>query len=102
MNDDGCWYCGKPCHTQVECYKKQNDEKRGKRQQNNYASTSEDCDKDGAFVVQHETAAMAECSQRCNEEFMWYVDSGASNHMTGHKNWFESLREPEIPSYVIT
>ena len=86
LNDDGCWYCGKPGHTQAECYKKQNDEKRGKRQQNNYASTSEKCDKNGAFVVQHETTAVVECSQRCNEEFMWYVDSGASNHMTGHKN----------------
>ena len=37
LNDDGYWYCGKPGHTQTECYKKQNDEKRGKRQQNNYA-----------------------------------------------------------------
>jgi hypothetical protein len=101
-NDNGCWYCEKPGHTQFECYKKQNDEKRGKRQQNNYASTSEECDKDGAFVVQHETTAMAKCSQRCNEEVMWYVDSGASNHMTGHKNWFESLREPEIPGYIQT
>ena len=82
MNDDSCWYCGKPDHTQAECYKKQNDEKRGKRQQNNYASTTEDFDKDGAFVMQHETPAMTECSQKCNEDFIWYVDSGASNHMT--------------------
>ena len=50
--------------------------------------------------MQHETQAMTECSQKCNEEFMWYVDSGASNHMTGHANWFESSREPEIPGYV--
>ena len=57
-------------------------------------------DKNGAFVVQHETIAVAKCSQRCNEEFMWNVDYGASNHMTEHKNWFQILREPEIPSYV--
>ena len=31
---------------------------------------------------------------------MWYVDFGASNHMTGHANWFESLKEPEVPGYV--
>ena len=43
--------------------------------------------------MQHETAAVAECSQRCNEELTWYLDSGASNHMTGHKNWFESLTQ---------
>ena len=100
MSDDGCWFCGKPGHTQAECYKKQNDEKRGKRQQNNYALTSENCDKEGAFVMQHETTMMAESSQKCNEDYMWYVDFWASNHMTGHENWFESLRELEIPGYV--
>ena len=52
--------------------------------------------------MQHETTTVAECSQRCNEELTWYVDSRASNHMTGHKNLFESLREQEIPGYIQT
>ena len=30
----------------------------------------------------------------------WYVDSGASNHMTGHKEWFERLEKIERPGYV--
>ena len=51
-------------------------------------------------MIQHETTTMAECSQRCNEDYMWYIDSGESNHMIGHANWFGSLREPEIPGYV--
>ena len=28
------------------------------------------------------------------------LDSGASNHMTEHSNWFENLKEPEVPGYV--
>lgn len=23
----------------------------------------------------------------------WYIDSGSSSHMTGHKNWFVNLDE---------
>ena len=33
---------------------------------------------------------------------VWYVDSGASNHMTHHKNWFNELHVPEQPGYVET
>ena len=29
-----------------------------------------------------------------------YVDSRASNHMTRHPNWFESLKKQEILGYV--
>ena len=25
---------------------------------------------------------------------------GASNHMSGHANWFESLKELEVPGYI--
>ena len=53
--------------------------------------------------MQHEITIMAETLQKCSEDYMWYyVDSGASNHMTRHTNWFESLREPKISSYVQT
>ena len=31
-----------------------------------------------------------------------YVDSGASNHMTNHKEWFSTLNKPEQPSIVET
>jgi hypothetical protein len=31
---------------------------------------------------------------------MWYVDLGASNHMTRHLDWFENLKKLEIPGYV--
>ena len=33
---------------------------------------------------------------------VWYVNSGASNHMTHHKNWFNELHAPKKPGYVET
>ena len=37
-----------------------------------------------------------------NLEDVWFVFSGASNHMTSHQEWFRELREPERPDYVET
>ena len=33
---------------------------------------------------------------------VWYVDSGASNHMTCHQTWFSQMKEPSKPGYVET
>ena len=33
---------------------------------------------------------------------IWYVDLGASNHMTCHQNWFSKIKEPSKPGYVET
>ena len=33
---------------------------------------------------------------------VWYVDSGASNHMTGHGEWFRDMQDLERPGYVET
>ena len=33
---------------------------------------------------------------------VWYMDSGASNHMTNHKEWFSTLKKQEQPSIVET
>ena len=31
---------------------------------------------------------------------VWYVDSGTSNHMRYHQNWFTEMKEPGKPGYV--
>ena len=31
---------------------------------------------------------------------VWYVHSGASNHMTNHKEWFSFLEKPESESFI--
>ena len=37
----------------------------------------------------------------CKED-VWYVDSGASNHMTSHGEWFKVMKDPKKPGYVET
>ena len=37
-----------------------------------------------------------------SSENVWFVDSGASNHMMSHEDWFRELRKLERPSYVET
>ena len=41
---------------------------------------------------------MLEEARRFNE--VWYVDSGASNHMTSHEEWFLYVEKPEQPGVV--
>jgi hypothetical protein len=31
---------------------------------------------------------------------VWYVDSGASNHMTSHEEWFRDTKDLKTPSFV--
>ena len=35
-------------------------------------------------------------------ENVWYVDSSASNHMTGHGEWFKEMQNLERSGYVET
>ena len=35
-------------------------------------------------------------------EHVWYVDSGASNHMMSHGEWFRDMKKLDAPSYVET
>jgi hypothetical protein len=31
---------------------------------------------------------------------VWYVDSGASNHMTSHGEWFRNTKDLKTPRFV--
>ena len=85
-----CCYCGKKGHIQSECYKKQADD--AKRRQANAKHR-------GYFVEEedfsHEFRLFTvNCAlSASNEDDIWYVDSGASSHMTGNKEFFDSLEE---------
>ena len=37
-----------------------------------------------------------------NSENVWFVGTGASNHMTSPEDWFQELWKPERPIYVET
>ena len=51
-------------------------------------------------MTRHEVNSMKQTTPRSDE--VWYVDSGASNHMTSHKDWFSYLEKPMQPGVVAT
>ena len=61
-------------------------------------------DRGGMFMMKHRANSMSASTSTSalNPEDVWFVDFGASNHMTSHKEWFLELREPERPGYVET
>ena len=50
------------------------------------------------FVMKHKDNLMVVITSKPNE--VWYGDSGASNHMTSHEEWFSYLEKPEKPGVV--
>ena len=50
--------------------------------------------------MKHKTNSMAVNNSKPNK--VWYVDSGASNHMTNHKEWFSYLEKLEKQGVVET
>ena len=53
-----------------------------------------------AFVMKHKANSMAVSTSKPKE--VWYMDSGASNHMTNHTDWFSSLEKPKQPGVAET
>ena len=50
--------------------------------------------------MKHMSKSMKKTTSQSNE--VWYVDSGESNHMTSHEEWFSYLEKPEQPGVVET
>ena len=80
-----CGYCGKVGHREEECRKKMRESASTSRQLTNYAINSDYDDYGGLFVMKHRANSMAAytSTSASGPEDVWFVDSGASNHMTG-------------------
>ena len=50
--------------------------------------------------MKHKANSMKARTLKPNE--IWYVDSGASNHMTSHEEWVSYLERPEQPGVIET
>ena len=74
------------------------------RQLTNYATNSDYDDHGGMFVMRHRANSMSASTSTnaSNPEDLRFVDSGASNHMISHQEWFHDLREPYRSGYVGT
>ena len=51
-------------------------------------------------MTRHEANSMKQTTPKSDK--VWYVDSGASNHMTCHKEWLLYLEKPMQPGVVAT
>ena len=52
------------------------------------------------FVMQHVMNTMT--AENPTKDDVWYVDSGASNHMTSRGEWFRDMCKLEVPGFVQT
>ena len=50
--------------------------------------------------MKHKANLMKMSTSKPNE--VWYMDSGATNHMMNHEEWFSHLKKPKQPGVVET
>ena len=89
-----CRYCGKKGHYEKECRTKERDFKSGKLKksfQKNQANTVKTEEDDTAFVAALSASVSSD---------MWYLDSGASQHMTGCRAWFSKYENLSLSRTV--
>lgn len=79
-----CFNCNKRGHLAKEC----------RTQRKKKPENSEDS-RDKSFV-----AAFSASSQKMNPD-LWYVDSGASMHMTNRSDWMYDVTSPPIPAITV-
>jgi len=82
------------------CYQREHDARNGNLQQGNYALISNQGDEQ-LFVMQHIANSMI---GGVIDNNVWYVDFGASNHITSHGKWFRNVKDLKtlhIPSHKL-
>ena len=91
--DVTCFYCGKPNHIKSECRKYKKDLAAGKvankneQKCENGAANVAECEEGEDYLVIEDD----ECYSVVRDDAMsWVVDSGASFHITSHKEYFSS------------
>lgn len=95
-----CYYCGKKGHVQNVCFKKQADDAKRKRAKHRGYFIEEDVEEDKDFSHEFRLFIVDHALSASDEDDIWYVDSGASSHMTGKKEFFDSLEESTYGSKI--
>lgn len=76
-----CYNCNKPGHYAADCWSKPANQD----EQSNFAEASKGEEEVPTLLLAHE--------EETGQQNVWFLDSGASNHMCGKKDFFEELTE---------
>ncbi|XP_073067174.1 uncharacterized protein [Primulina eburnea] len=77
-----CYNCDKYGHYSKECYSEK------KVEENANLVAEEETREDGVLLMAHKNTIL-------DSDTVWYLDTGASNHMCGHKHQFKEMRKVE-------
>lgn len=82
-----CFFCSKPGHVKADCFsfKKSQQQKNTNSEQGKSSAAKVDVQNHITFNVCEEVRAI--------RTGMWYIDSGATNHMTNEQDFFTVLQE---------
>lgn len=98
--NDGCYYCGKPGHHSKGCYKRKYNESRQRNRSHNGNFVDKDTSINDGFKNLKLFVSDATLSVDNDDVNAWFIDSGASLHMSCNKEWFDEYYENIDGTYV--
>jgi len=97
---DDCFYCGKPGHHAKDCYKRKANESKQKFRKHNGNYVQSDTSINDGFRNLKLFISEAALSAETDDESAWFIDSGASAHMSCNKEWFDEYHENIDESHI--
>lgn len=89
-----CFICNAEGHKAINCFKNPNRKQNQKTQQYKPEKTEEKSKKAAAKKAETDLLFLSVMATRFQEK-EWYVDSGASNHMSNRRDWFINYRQTD-------
>ena len=82
-----CWFCGKSGHLKKDCWKRQQTSKEASSTEKKEVNMTDTGSASGSGMSDEVLSV-----NLLNHDQHWLLDSGASNHMCIHKDWFKTYR----------